>query len=195
MIPEICKDCHHICTSHTECLKLQEFNIIVDDARTIAKLKKNIKYAVPHFKGLKNWLREENHHYTATPFDSTTQYKHRFMTITFDPKKFSYNELTQPILLHNYVLNALWDLKDLFDGGILLVREYHKTGVPHYHLNYSCKTMLEHATLKLRMQYFFADSLRNRKCIQDRHFNEYGQMYIRKCNETYLKFKNNYIIV
>lgn len=183
-----CPDCHSICSSLQDCLKIQEFNIIVEDAKAIAKLKKHITNTVPHFKGIKNWLSLEPEGFQLQSFNDTTEWQYRFLTITFSPKKFTFNELTQPQKLINYALNALKDLQNLFKGKPLIVIEYHKSGIPHVHLNYSTETPLEHSTLQLRLQYYFAESLRNKRCIHDRIFNEGGKQYITKSNSQYYTF-------
>lgn len=192
MIPTLCKECYSICTSLNHCLRNQEFNLIVENAKAINKLKKHIKATVPHFKGAKSiWLHKEDiiNEYDQLPFLPETVYKYRFLTITFDPRKFSFNELTQPKLLINYALNALFDLRNLFKGKPIIIIEYHKSGIPHFHINYDVEGQLELSTLILRLKYFFSENLRNKICIHDRVFNEYGKNYMRKSNETYFTFK------
>lgn len=184
-----CPDCNHNCHSHNECLKMQDFNVIVENAQAIAKLKKHISASVPDFKGSKKMLVTPNNNFQSRMLDWIKDYNYRFITITFDPKKFSFNELTQPDLLHNYVLNVLWELRTLFSHNIILIREFHVSGIPHYHLNYSCGTPLEHASLILRLRYYFASSLKNRKCIHDRVFNEGGKQYMAKSNKSFYEFK------
>lgn len=191
VVPELCKDCGHVCVSLSQCLKQQEFNILVDDAKALTKLRNHIKYAVPHFKGVKQWLiKEIDGAYITKSFNelSASDFRLRFLTITFDPRKFTFNELTQPIKLINYAKNALYDLKNLFREKPLIIIEYHKSGIPHIHVNYSCATPLEHATLILRLRYFFSESLKNRKCIHDRMFNLGGIIYMKKANETFYTF-------
>jgi len=167
---------------------MQDFNVVVENAQAIAKLKKHISASVPDFKGSKKMLTKVNDNFEEQCFPAPS-YNYRFITITFDPKKFSFNELTQPELLHNYVLNVLWELRTLFSHNIILIREFHVSGIPHYHLNYSCQTPLDHSSLILRLRYYFANSLKNRKCIHDRVFNEGGKQYMEKSNKTYFKYK------
>lgn len=189
MIPKVCPDCQTVCLSLVECLKQQDFNLIVDDARQIAKLKKHIKSTVPHFKGLKKWLSSNPEGFGLHDFSEIKEWRSRFLTITFSPKKFSFNELTQPQKLINYALNCIYSLKNLFKDNPYIVVEYHKSGIPHIHLNYSCVSVLEHSTLILRLQYYFAENLRNKKCIHDRMFNDGGINYIQKSNKQYYTFK------
>ena len=190
VIPNLCPDCGHVCVSLTQCLKQQEFNIIVEDARALNKLRSHIKKAVPHFKGIKKWLIESvDEEYQTLPWGDVV-HQYRFLTITFDPKKFTFNELTQPIKLITYAKNALRDLKNLFKKKPLIIIEYHKTGIPHLHINYECNSPLEHATLILRLKYFFSESLRNKKCIHDRMANETCINYMKKANDTYFTFKD-----
>jgi len=202
VIPELCKDCGHVCVSLSQCLKQQEFNIIVHDALALNRLKSHIKKAVPHFKGIKKWLIEsidevyEDKNFDdlfngkSSPSQDGMTFRNRFLTITFDPKKFTFNELTQPEKLIRYAKNALNDLKNLFKGKPIIIIEYHKSGIPHIHMNYECASPLEHSTLILRLKYFFSESLRNRNCIHDRVFNNGGIEYMKKANKTYFTFKD-----
>lgn len=187
-----CPDCKHNCISLNECIKKQEWNIIVEQAQAVAKLKKHIQ-AVPYFQGKKEWIRKDpefiQNHYHQIEFNSMTPYQYRFMTITFDPKKFSFNELTQPDILLTYFFKALHSLKNLFKENPIIIVEYHKTGIPHIHMNYSTHGPLEHATLELRMRYYFSKTLRNKRCIHDRIFNDGGKQYITKSNTHYYTFK------
>lgn len=196
MAKALCQDCGTIsCTNLETCTKIQEFNLVVDNAKAIAKLKKWIQTTVPDFKGQKMWLKPAPQEFTTRIWcdcnllGCNNKWNNRFITITFDPKKFSFNELTQPDLLHNYVLNALWNLRNLFATNIKLVREYHKSGIPHYHLNYTCPDVASHATLKLRLRYYFTNTLKNTKAIHDRMFNDLGKQYIKKANTTFITFK------
>lgn len=189
VIPTLCKDCGHICISLVDCLRLQEFNIIVEDARAINKLRATIKKAVPHFKGIKKWLIENiDEEYQTAPLMGVT-HQYRFLTITFDPRKFTFNELTQPDKLVRYAKNALFDLKNLFKQKPYIIVEYHKSGIPHLHINYECYGPLEHATLILRLKYYFSESLRNKRCIHDRMANETCINYMKKANSEYFTFK------
>lgn len=186
----LCKDCGHICDSLTNCLKYQDFNVIVENAQAMAKLKKHISVSAPEFKGNNKWFSEElKDKFVVQKFDISTNYQYRFATITFDPKKFTLNQLTQPILLVRYALNAIYDLRYLFKDKPIIVIEYHKSGIPHIHMNYTVNGPMEHATLILRLAYYFAKDLRNKKCIHDRIFNEGGQQYIKKSNTEYYTFK------
>lgn len=183
----VCPECNHECNSLNECVKYKTFNLLVEDARKIAKLKKWIKSSVAHFKGKNSWFVVDNPNYNIVPIQWDENY-YRFMTITFDPKKFSFRELADPNKLHNYVQNAIWDVKDLFKGNILLIREYHKSGVPHYHLCYNTYDTDTLNHLKLRMRYYFSAHLKNHKCIHDRVFNEGGKTYVRKANHMCWRF-------
>jgi len=184
-----CIDCNQDCSSHTECLAYQNFNNVVLDAKAVAKLRKSIPKATPHFKGLKGWLKEYDHsQWMLANFKDDTDYKYRFMTITFDPKKFSFKELANAPYLHSYVMNALLSIKSYFDGNIILVREYHANGIPHYHMNYSASDQVNHNHILIRMKYYFQQHLNNRHCIHDRIFNDGGKKYITKTNKTYYRF-------
>ena len=187
-----CPECNHECTSLNVCIKYREFNELVQQARAIIALKKHIKMCIPHFQGKQSWLSyNPKYEYKELLLSDLNpiNYNYRFMTLTFDPAKFSYNELTQPVKLHNYMLNALYDIRHLFKGNIILIREYHKTGVPHYHLNYSTHDENTLIHLKLRMQYYLAKSLRNRHAVHDRIFNAGGIEYLKKANDTYFAFE------
>jgi len=185
-----CGDCHHECKSLTECHKYQNFNQIVLDAKKIAAIRKSIPKAVKDFKGNKKWLTDNaiSGAFENKTFTKDTEYKYRFMTITFDPKKFSFKELANFNQLHNYVLNALHSIQDYFAGNILLVREFHKSGLPHYHLNYSCPDQFTQHHVLFRMKYYFQQHLNNKHCIHDRIFNEGGKQYIKKVNMQYIQF-------
>lgn len=187
-----CPECNHQCNSLNQCLKFKEFNDVVAQAKRIVALKKYITLSVPHFKGKTKWLNNPivYQQYVLQSWSSEMQWKYRFMTITFDPKKFSFNELTSPNQLENYILSALNEVKHLLRGNIILVREYHKSGIPHYHMNYDTydSDTLEH--LKLRMKYYFASSLRNTKAVHDRIFNAEGVGYIQKYAKQYYEFIN-----
>ena len=169
---------------------MQDFNIIVENAQAIAKLKKHIKVSAPHFKGNNKWFTQDlSGLFVKRQFDNTIEWQHRFATITFDPKRFTENQLSQPLLLINYGLNAIYDLRNLFKHNPIIIIEYHKSGIPHFHINYSCDTLLEHATLMLRMKYYFAKDLRTKAAIHDRVFNEHGHDYMQKSNTAYYQFK------
>jgi len=186
-----CPQCKHECTSLNVCIKYQEFNELVEQARAIVALKKHIKMCIPHFQGKQSWLKyNPKYEYKELLLSDLNpiDYNYRFMTLTFDPAKFSYNELTQPEKLHNYMLNALYDIRHLFTRNIILVREYHKSGVPHYHLNYTTHDTNTLIHLKLRMQYYLAKSLRNKFAVHDRIFNAGGIEYLKKANDTYFAF-------
>lgn len=198
-ISQVCKDCGHICDSLKTCLKYQEFNVIVENAKQVNKLRTHIKSTVPYFKGIKKWLDNDiTPEYETYDFNTLKEegirdvpiHQYRFLTITFDPKKFSYNELTQPVKLINYLKNALFSLKNLFKVKPIIIVEYHKSGIPHFHINYTVNGPLEHSTLILRLQYYFSESLRNRKCIHDRVYNTHGLNYMEKSNKTFFTFKN-----
>lgn len=168
---------------------MQDFNIIVENAKTIAALRKHIQVSAPQFKGISKWFDQPlEDKYVIKQFDSSTLFKYRFITITFDPHKFTLNQLTQPVSLIRYALNALYDLRYLFKDNPIIVVEYHKSGIPHLHINYNINTPLEHATLLLRLRYYFSKDLRNKRCIHDRIFNEGGQSYIQKSNQQYYTF-------
>jgi len=187
----VCPECNHECTSLNVCIKYREFNELVQQARDIVALRKHIKICVPHYQGKQTWLNyipKCEYKELLLSDINPNNYNYRFMTLTFDPAKFSYNELTQPNKLHNYILNCLLDIKPLFSKNIILVREYHKSGVPHYHLNYSTHDNHTLIHLKLRLQYFLAKSLRNRHAVHDRIFNAGGVEYLKKANDTYFAF-------
>ena len=190
MIPKVCKECFTLCFSHDNCLKNQDFNLIVEQGKAIAKLKQNITSTVPHFKGIKKWLKKNVDEYYSSFAFSEFKQQQRFLTITYDPRKFSFNELTQPVLLINYLKNVLLDLQNLFKEKPNIIIEYHKTGIPHCHINYTCNSVLEHATLILRLRYYFSESLRNKKCIHDRMANENCYNYMIKANAEYFSIKN-----
>lgn len=186
-----CADCKHNCISHNECLRYQDFNKLVSDAQKIAQLKKHIKIAVPQFKGNKEWLHSEPNGFESRPWTDDMKWNGRFVTITFSPKKFTFNELTQPKKLINYALNAIYSLKNLLETKPYLVIEYHKSGIPHIHMNYTPKDELCLMTFLLRLQYYFAENLRNKRCIHDRIFNDGGITYIKKSNDFYITFNGS----
>ena len=184
-----CGDCKHECKSLNECHAYQNFNQIVLDAKAIAQIRKSIPKATPDFKGCKAWLKDlDKFKWQMGTFAGATVWKYRFMTVTFDPKKFSFKELADIGALTSYVLNAIHSLKDYFDGNVILVREYHKSGVPHFHLNYSCPDQFCQNHVLLRMKYYFQQHLNNKHCIHDRIFNEGGKQYISKVNKQYFRF-------
>ena len=153
----LCKECFTICRSHAECLKMQEFQVIVENAKKMAQLKKHIKVSAPHFKGHKEWFTQDiSGQFVERMFDNSTKWQYRFMTVTFDPKRFTTEQLINPIGLIHYGFNAIYDLRYLFKENPLIIIEYHKTGIPHFHINYTVNGPLELATLKLRMQYYFS---------------------------------------
>lgn len=193
---KLCPDCHHLCTSHAECLKYQDFNIVVENAQAIAKLKKDIKSATPTFKGKnKQWfdkvplfMEDKSKHlsdnaYKQLPED---QYGYRFATITFDPKKFSLNELCHPQKLVNYIGNALEDLQSLYTK-CYLTYEVTKLGIVHAHINYSCDSVLTQTTFLLRLKYYFSNHLNNKHAIHDRIFNINGINYMTKSDKHTVK--------
>lgn len=187
--PTLCKDCRHLCQSHAECLRYQDFNILVDDAQAIAKLKKDIKSAVPEYKGKnKQWfdkvplfMEDKSKHlsYDAYAKLPTTEYGGRFATITFDPKKFSLKELIDPQKLINFIGNALEELKPFYTK-CYLTYELTKMGIVHAHINYTCDSLITQTTFILRLKYYFAKDLRNRHAIHDRIFNDGGITYMSK---------------
>lgn len=186
----LCKECFTICRSHAECLKMQDFQIIVQNAQKMAQLKKHIKISAPQFKGNKQWFTQDiSGLFVERLFDTSTNWQYRFMTVTFDPKKFTLNQLTNPKELITYGLNAIYSLRNLFKENPLIIVEYHKSGIPHFHINYTVNGVLELATLKLRMQYYFSKDLRNKRAVHDRVFNEGGHQYMQKSNITYFQFK------
>lgn len=197
---KVCKDCLTHCQSYNECLKMQEFNLIVENARAVAKLKKHIVNTVPEFRGKTAWLKENGiqDKYIEVPItESKTLFNYltkdtdyaKFLTMTFDPKKFSFNELSQPILLDNYIKNCIWNLRYLFKGkNIILVREYHQSGIPHYHMIFVPTGLLEQSTIVLRMKYYLSKTLSNKRSVHIRHANEYATNYISKSNQTFWTF-------
>lgn len=190
IMAQICPDCHHICTNHAMCLKYQDFNVILENQKAIAQIKKYIKICAPHFKGNKEWMNLDfRQNFNIVPFDESVQYNYRFMTLTFDPKKFSFNELSQPEKLLNYVFNAIYSLKDLFSTNPIIVVEFHKSGIPHIHMNYSTSGPLQQYSLMLRLKYYLSKDLRNRHAVHDRIFNESGIGYIKKSNNSFYNIK------
>lgn len=191
VVPTLCKDCNHVCDNLVTCLKYQDFNVLLDNHHAMVKLQKFIKLSVPEFRGKKQFLSEDisGKFEQNNAFHRFNGWRTRFMTITFDPKKFSINELSQPKVLHNYILNSLYELRHLFSKNIILVREYHKSGIPHYHMNYECADIHAHMCLLLRMRYYFAKTLQNRSAIHDRMFNEGGKAYLMKSNDVFISFK------
>lgn len=181
-----CHECRTHCATFIECQKMQDFNMIVENAHSMSKLRKYITSIIPHFKGKSSFFLDGiSGNFVEKSLNHDMNWNQRFLTITFDPRKFSANELSQPLKLHNYILNALYEIKFVFQKNIILIREFHKSGIPHYHLNYSCATPLDHACLILRLKYYFAKDLRNRNCIHDRYFNNGGITYMKKANTTY----------
>lgn len=183
-----CPDCNHECKSLVECNNYQKFNNVVLDAKQIARIRKSIPMATKDFKGVKGWLIQDPPLYEVCKFKNDTEWKYRFMTITFDPKKFSFKELCDIHSLTRYTMHALYSIKDYFDGNIILIREYHNSGVPHFHLNYSVPDQFCHNHVLLRMKYYFQQHLNNKHCIHDRIFNEGGKQYMQKANLDYYKF-------
>lgn len=203
-----CPDCKHDCRNHPECLRYQDFNLVIEDAHAIAKLKKTIKSACPTFKGKnKQWfdsiplfMEDKSKHisYDAYAKLNQDQYGYRFTTITFDPKKFSMTELINPTKLINYIGNALEDLKELYTK-CYLTYEVTKMGIVHAHINYTCDSVLTHTTFQLRLKYYFANDLRNRHAIHDRIFNDNGINYMTKSGTAIAKdhtklFKHMFIL-
>lgn len=183
-----CNDCFNLCRSLNECLRLQEFNLVVEQANAISKLKRVIQ-CTPTYKGSQKFFEKPpNNVFREREFSESTQYYTRFMTITFDPKKFTFNQLTQPELLKNYVFNAIYNLYKLFKGNIRLIFEYHKSGILHTHLNYEAWDIHCHAHILLRLRYYFSKTLKNKSCIHDRIFNDGGIKYLQKSNKTYYEF-------
>jgi hypothetical protein len=169
---------------------MQDFQVIVENAKKMAQLKKHIKVSAPQFKGNTKWLTQDiSGLFVERHFDTSTNWQYRFMTVTFDSRKFSFNELTNPKELITYGLNAIYSLRNLFKENPLIIIEYHKTGIPHFHINYTVNGVLELATLKLRMQYYFSKDLRNKYAVHDRVFNEGGHQYMQKSNTSYYQFK------
>lgn len=187
-----CPECLNDCNSLNQCLKFKDFNDVVAQAKKVAALKKFIKSTVPFFRGKQSWLVRDPSvlEYKKLKLSDLTanDYNYRFMTLTFDPKKFSANELSDPRKLHCYMLNALLEVQYLFAKNIILIREYHKSGIPHYHLNYTPKDTdcLEH--LKVRMRYYLCNNLYNKYGIHDRIFNNGGIEYLKKANDYYYSF-------
>lgn len=163
--------------------------IIIDDARAIARVRKHIKYIVPSFTGKRTWLIQDvKDQYEFHTFDKAI-WQYRFMTVTFDPRKFSANELSQPYKLINYFQNAMLEMKNLLKGLPIIVMEFHKSGIPHFHINYSTEGVLELNSFILRMRYYFSKDLRTRATIHDRIFNDHGKDYIQKSNDAFFTYK------
>lgn len=201
MIPEICKDCGHTCKNHADCLKLQDWNIVIDDARQLARLRQHIKINTPDYKGKNKELMDPkdgtffsdgNNSLLFTDYLQLPEHGYRFTTITFDPKKFGFEFMTNPKKQLNFIINVLELLKPLFTKCYLIV-ELHKSKVLHAHINYSCPDLLTWATLQLRLKYYFAYDLRNKHAIHDRIFNQIGLNYMVK-DESKL-FKRIFTVV
>lgn len=185
-----CSFCGTDCKSFSQCKKQEEWNQIVYNAQQLAKLKKHIEVAAPTFKGNMKWFNTDiSGLFVERMFDTSTNYHYRFMTITFDPKKFTFNQLTDVPGLLRYFFNCIYNLKNLFKENPIIILEFHKSGIPHFHMNYSVNGPLELNTLILRMQYYFSKDLRTKHAIHDRIFNEYGQKYMQKANTKYYQFK------
>lgn len=196
--PNLCKECLSNCKSFAECKKIQFKNYVQQEQERIkTKAVLNAK-GLPNiaFSGKKDYMKPvHNENYKQVQFDENTPWGNRFITITFDPNKFGANFLSQPQTCKNYVFNVLNELKPLFDK-MVFVFETHKSGIIHAHLSYKVKSadtdvdeaQLELATLKLRLKYYFSKSLKNKKCIHDRIFNEGGKQYMTKTNKSYYKF-------
>lgn len=185
----LCPDCHHICDSLATCHKYQDFNLVVEQYKVMLSLRKNIQIMAPNFRGKTTFFLDvPSGKFEEKLFFEGMNWNTRFLTITFDPKKFGPNELSQPSRLHNYVLNALFELRNLFSKNIILIREFHKSGIPHYHMNYQCNDICSHAHLLIRLRYYFAKTLKNKRCIHDRYFNEGGKAYIMKTNKSFFTF-------
>jgi len=200
MIPQICKDCGHACKSHAECLKLQDWNIVIEDARQLAKLRKHIKINTPDYKGKSpelmedkdnTFLRDENKKLSYERYRQLSEHGYRFTTITFDPKKFGFEFMTNPKKQLNFIVNVLEKLKPLFTKCYAII-ELHKSKVLHCHINYTCPDVMTWATLQLRLKYYFAYDLRNKHAIDDRIFNSIGLDYMTK-EDTKL-FKHIFIV-
>lgn len=186
----VCNECNNHCHSLEDCQQRQQFNIILEKHNDIMELKKYIKIAAPHYKGNNKWFSYEiKDQFEERIFDLNTEYRYRFLTVTFDPKKFTFNQLTNPPELINYGLNCFYELRYLFKNNPIIVIEYHKSGIPHFHINYDVEGPLEHATLLLRLRYYFSKDLRTKHSIHDRIFNDIGINYIKKSNSKYLTFK------
>lgn len=172
---------------------MQDFQVIVENAKKMAQIKKHIKITAPHFKGHQIYFtRDISGLFVERKFDTSTNWQYRFMTVTFDPKKFFNSKtpkIVDPLALIKYFFNCIYDLRNLFKENPLIIIEYHKTGIPHFHINYTVNGPLELATLKLRMQYYFSKDLRNKRAIHDRLFNEGGHQYMQKSNVSYYQFK------
>lgn len=189
MIPELCKDCGHTCRNHADCLKLQDWNIVIDDARQYAKLRNQIKIRVPDYKGknpelfsapkVDSFYNDGNRALTFQQYIDLPEHGYRFTTITFDPKKFGFKTLCNPGKCVNFIVNVLEELKPLYTK-CYLIFELHKSGIVHAHINYTCQTTLDWATFQLRLKYYFANDLRNKHAIHDRIFNNIGLNYMVK---------------
>lgn len=170
---------------------MQEFQIIVNDAKRMARIKKDIKQSAPHFKGNKEWFRKDiSGKFVERQFDNSIDWQYRFLTVTIDPRKFTLAQLANPKCLIKYFFNAINDLRYLFKDNPNIIIEYQKNSIPHFHINYTVNGQLELATLKLRMQYYFSKDLRNQYCVHDRIFNEGGHQYMQKSNKTYFQFSD-----
>lgn len=184
-----CSFCGTDCKSFSDCKKKEQFALIVENAQKMALLKKHIKVSAPQFKGNTKWFTQPCNHFVERKFDESTEWKYRFLTVTFDPKKFTLNQLTDVPALINYFHNAIYDLRYLFKDNPIIILEFHKSGIPHFHINYNVDGVLELNTLLLRLKYYFSKDLRTKHCIHDRLFNINGQSYMKKSNDKYFQFK------
>lgn len=185
-----CDFCGIDCANFSECNKRHMFNMIIENAEAMARLKKSIKCTTPTFKGKTQWFTQDiSDRFIKMQFGPGTQWQYRFLTVTFDYRRFTLDQLTKPQELLNYFQNVIYDLRDLFSRNPIIILEYHKNGVPHFHLNYECEDPMKLTTLILRLRYYFQKDLRNNRPIHDRIFNEGGQTYMQKANTTYFQFK------
>lgn len=196
----ICQDCKTDCQSFAECKNTQFKNYAIAESLKLKEKNKLKTVGLPDikFNGKTKYMEPVNNdNFEKLSFENTTPpWGYRFITITFDPVKFGANFLSQPQVCKNYIFNVLTELEPLF-GKFMLIFEYHKSGILHAHISYTVKSaetdedeaLLEHSTLKIRLLYYFSKSLRNKKAIHDRMFNEGGKKYMTKSNIYYYIFK------
>lgn len=124
------------------------------------------------------------------PEDSTLLH-YRFITITFDPKKFGTSPLEE--LRKNYILDKLYKsvesdkLVEKFYGSF----EYHKNGMLHAH----AILVIHSVSDKVMARYFtdfFSDNPRNKVAIQLGPAKKTALDYINKESEDYFYYSKSY---
>ena len=183
-----CTACKTWCVTFNECKLMQGFQQLITDYKKHKNI--GIEYA-PVFNGKKQYLTRYNDEFERIAFaDMQQPYGYRFVTITCDPKKFTFNEISKPDLLYNYLFNVISELKYLFVTNPVIIMEYTKKGVPHFHMTYTCAEPAHSAGVLLRLRYYFASSMQNRYCIHDRIFNNGGKEYLQKYATHFYTLRN-----